>query len=137
MKLKIMSEKVRRSLDNVLRFTSMVGEGSTFEGHFTGDDNYIVNGLVNGTCDLEGTLVIMENGQWKGNIKARIVVIGGKVDGIVEATEKVELRSTANIVGDIISPVIAIANGAVFDGEMHMHDKEPKITHYEEQRVSP
>ena len=128
-----MTDKNKRSLDNVLKFTSMVGEGSSFEGHFTGDDNYILNGEVNGTCDLEGTLVIMESGHWKGDIKARIVVVGGKVEGTIEALEKVELRATAQITGDINSPNIAMATGAVFEGDMHMHD-DTRITHFEEQR---
>ena len=133
-----MSEKYKRSLDDVLKFTSMVGEGSCFEGHFTGDDNYIVNGNVSGSCDLEGTLIIMENGHWKGDIKARIVVIGGTVEGTVEALEKVELRASARISGDINSPNIAMATGAVFEGDMHMHD-DTRITHFDEQReqVSP
>ncbi|MDH5191738.1 MAG: polymer-forming cytoskeletal protein, partial [Gammaproteobacteria bacterium] len=71
-------------------------------------------------------------------IKARIVVVGGTVEGIIEATEKVELRATAQISGDINSPNIAMATGAVFEGDMHMHS-DTRITHFEEQReqISP
>lgn len=128
------SGKRRRTLDNMLRFTSIIGEDSVFTGSFSGSDNYVINGTVQGKCDIEGTVVVMETGIWKGNIRATIVVIAGTVDGDIEASEKLELRSTARIKGNIISPVLAMASGAVYDGELHMQH-QTRVTRFDERRA--
>lgn len=127
-------QKHRRTLDNMLRFTSIIGEDSVFTGSFSGSDNYVINGTVKGKCDLSGTLVVMETGVWKGDIKAALVVIAGTVNGNIVATEKLELRSSARIQGNITSPVLAMASGAVYDGELHMQH-QTQVTRFEERRA--
>ena len=51
---------------------------------------------------------------------AENVVIAGKVEGNIVAKEKIDVVSTANIKGSLTSPFIAIAEGAIHEGEIHM-----------------
>ena len=119
-KINLANSKGRRSLDGVEGFTTSVGAGSVFTGTIGGEGHTIVLGRVEGSSDLNGTLVIGEGGAWLGNVTAKNVVIAGELEGTIVAQEKIEILSTAQIRGSLTSPVIAIAEGAVHDGEIHM-----------------
>lgn len=134
--LKRKREKRRRTLDRVGQFTSMLGPQSVYMGVFQGKDNYIVYGEVQGECDIEGTLVLGEGGRWRGNIRARNIVIAGQVEGDIRAENKLELARTAVVRGKISSPVLAIARGAVHDGSIHMPN-QTQVTRFQEQREPP
>ena len=122
------SNKGRRSLDGVDGFTTSIGAGSTFSGTIGGRGHIIVLGTVEGNSDLDGTLVIAEGGHWIGDISAKHIVIAGQVEGSIVAREKMEIVSSARIEGSLTSPVIAIAEGAVHEGEIHMGDVKRIIT---------
>lgn len=123
----------RRTLDRAGNFTTMIGPGSVYMGVFQGKDNHIVYGEVQGECELEGILVLGEGSRWKGNIRAASVVIAGRVEGDVQATDKLELARTAYVRGKITSPVVAIARGAVHEGSIRMA-KQTQITRFVERR---
>ena len=112
----------RRILDKVEGFATSVGPEVVFRGSLSGAGDCIVHGRVEGDCDLDGTLVIAEGGCWVGEILATHVLIAGQVEGSLTAREKMEIVSTARVQGRITSRVVAIAEGAVHDGEMHMGD---------------
>ncbi len=126
-----LGQRRRRTLDRVRGFATVVGAGSIVIGTLKGKDNYAVYGRVEGDCDLTSTLVLGESGHWIGNVRAAVVVIAGTVEGNVTATEKLELAATARIHGDLASPVIAIAEGALYDGEVRM---ETKLSRFDERR---
>ena len=133
--LKLGYKRKRRAVDQVREFATVIGPESIFTGDFTGKDNYVVYGQVKGDCELVGTLVLGETGNWKGNISAANVVIAGQILGDVSAHAKLELASTARITGNISSPVIAIAEGAVYDGKVRM-GRDTRLTHFNERRVN-
>lgn len=112
-----------RTLDSIIRFTSSIGEGSTFTGSFSGGENIVVRGKVNGESDVQGAVVIASSGHWIGHLKADIVVVAGKVEGDITAREKIEVLSGAHIKGNLASPVIAMETGAIHDGRLSMHSK--------------
>ena len=134
--LKIGKKRDRRTLDRVEEFATMIGPESVYLGVFQGKDNHIVYGQVQGDCEIEGILVLGEGGSWKGNIRAASVVIAGRVEGDIHATNKLELARTAHVHGKITSPVVAIARGAVHDGSIRMA-KQTQITRYRERRDIP
>ena len=134
--LKFGKKRDRRTLDRVEEFATMIGPESVYQGVFQGKDNHIVYGQVQGDCEIEGTLVLGEGGKWKGDIRASSVVIAGRVDGDIVATDKLELARTAHVCGKITSPVVAIARGAVHDGSIRMA-KQTQITRYRERREIP
>ena len=124
------SSKGRRTLDAVNGFNTSVGPDNIFKGSITGTGHSIILGKVEGDSDVEGTLVVGEGGVWTGNIFAENVVIAGIVEGNIVAKEKIDVVSTANIKGSLTSPFIAIAEGAVHEGEIHM----AKVKRYVNQR---
>lgn len=123
----------RRTLDHIGDFTTMLGPESVYMGVFQGKDNHIIYGEVQGECDLEGILVLGEGSRWKGNIRAANIVIAGRVEGDIQATNKLELAKTAHVRGKITSPVVAIARGAVHEGSIRM-TRQTQITRYVERR---
>jgi len=112
-----------RKLDTVVRFTSSVGEGSTFTGNFSGGENIVVRGVLQGESDVQGAVVIAETGRWVGHIKADIVVVAGKVQGDITAREKIEVLNGAHIQGNLVCPVVAMETGAIHEGHLSMHSK--------------
>jgi len=123
----------RRTADQIQDFATVVGAESALFGRFTGKDNYMVHGRVEGECDLDGAIMIGQTGCWVGNIVAAHVFVAGEVAGNITAHAKLEIMATARICGNLDSPVIAIATGAAYDGKIHM-EKQPLLTTYSERR---
>lgn len=115
--MRLFQRKQRRALDQV-EFGAVIGEQAIYRGDLTGESNYLVKGRVRGRCDITGHLVLWPGSHWTGDIAAAHVVIAGEVEGDVYASRKLELKSTARIRGNITSPVIAMAQGALYDGEI-------------------
>lgn len=93
---------------------------------FTREDLY-VDGDVEGTIESQDTrITIGTNGRVQASIKAREVVILGQIQGDVEATDKVDLRKDAKLVGNITTARISIEDGAVFKGSIDIRKPEPK-----------
>lgn len=128
--------KRRRTLDEIFRFATLVGETTKFEGSFKGGENFIVRGEVRGDSVVDGAVVIAEPGSWHGQITADVVVVEGRVEGGIDAREKIEILSTAKVLGTLQSPTLAIANGAFHEGEIRMRDRTD-VTEFEEKRAAP
>jgi cytoskeletal protein CcmA (bactofilin family) len=126
------TNKGRRTLDDVNGFSTSVGPDSIFKGTISGTGHGIILGHVEGDSDVEGTLVVGEGGIWKGNIFAENVVVAGTVEGNIVAKEKIDIVSTARVNGSLTSPFIAIAEGAVHEGEIHM----ARVKRYTDKRES-
>jgi len=133
---KVKKQGFRRTLDNIIRFTSSVGEGTTFTGTFGGGENIVVRGQVHGKSDVEGVVVIAETGQWIGELVADVVIVAGQVEGDISAREKIEVQSGAKIKGNLLSQVIAIESGAVHEGRIDMKNIK-EIKHFREKREQP
>lgn len=108
----------RRSLDHLDKVPTTVGRETVHVGLFAGRGNYVVHGQVHGDSDIEGALMIGPDGLWVGNITADVVVVKGRVEGNIQAHFKLELRPSARIRGDLSSPLIAVAEGAVVQGRI-------------------
>jgi cytoskeletal protein CcmA (bactofilin family) len=92
---------------------------------FTKEDLYI-DGEVEGTVEgLESKLTIGPHGVVKSGIRVREVVVIGGVQGNVEASEKIEIRKEARLVGDIKTARIIIEDGAYFKGSIDIIKPEP------------
>lgn len=126
-------QATRRTLDGIGRFTSAVAEGSVFKGSFSGGENIVVFGKVEGESDVNGVIVITETGNWQGELTADVVIVAGTVEGNIRAREKIELQSSANIRGNLFSPLIAIECGAVHVGHIDMKNIQ-QLKHFKEKR---
>jgi cytoskeletal protein CcmA (bactofilin family) len=82
---------------------------------FTND--LVVDGRIEGEIQSEGNLTVGENARLKAEIKTGTVVVYGKVHGNIVAADKVELKATAEVVGDIKAKTLSIEPGAIFVGK--------------------
>jgi cytoskeletal protein CcmA (bactofilin family) len=97
---------------------TLISEGCKISGLITGTDDFLINGEIDGDCDLMGTVTLARNGLWKGAIKAGNVIVAGHVEGDITAESKVEITETARITGAVSAEAIAVAEGAVVEGVM-------------------
>ena len=94
-----------------------IGRSVFIKGELSGSEDLYIDGNVEGNIDLPGNnLMVGPNGRVRAGIRARGVIIEGKVDGDIEATERVELRKTAVLMGSIVTQRVSIEDGAYFKG---------------------
>jgi len=125
--------RLRRILDDAGATTTLIGAGCTFKGDFTGKGSFIIGGTVIGDCDVEGTITLAIGGSWRGNLRAHDVIVAGSVQGEVTAERKLEIGATAKVEGTVSGAEIAVAEGAVIDGAMHVTSAAP-VTRFSEKR---
>ncbi len=112
------NSKLRRFRDRPTGAPTLINEGCIVTGVISGSGDYQVSGQIDGDCDVDGTVALARNGYWNGTIKASHVVISGHVEGDIVATGKVEIADTARITGTVTGEAIAVAEGAVVEGQM-------------------
>jgi cytoskeletal protein CcmA (bactofilin family) len=101
---------------------AMIGQSIHIKGELTGNEDLIIDGVVEGRIDLkEHHLTIGKNGRIKADLQAKTITIIGEVLGHVTAEDKVELGETAKLQGNIVTPRLAIADGALFKGSVEMN----------------
>ncbi len=110
--------RLRRLRDRSSTAATLINEGCKIDGVISGSGNFLINGEIDGDCDIEGTVTLAKNGLWKGTIKAVDVIVSGSVEGDIVATGKVEITDTARITGTVSGEAIAVAEGAVVQGVM-------------------
>lgn len=115
--------------------TATIGKAVKIVGQIYSKEDLYVDGDLEGTVEaLEHRLTIGPNGSLHASIKAREVVALGTVQGNVEATEKIEIRKDAKLVGDIKTARIIIEDGAYFKGSIDIVKPEPaKVTQPKQQ----
>jgi cytoskeletal protein CcmA (bactofilin family) len=102
--------------------------GLHIQGQISGNEDLVVDGIVEGPIQLTGcTLTVGEKGKVTGDIAAREVVVQGTVAGNVQASERVEIKASGSIVGDIATARIIINDGAHFKGSIEIAAKEPPV----------
>lgn len=104
--------------------TSRIPEGVVVEGQIRGQGDLVIAGLVEGTIDVDGLVVVEATGQVRGPIRARSLVVGGAVQGNLQADETVRLESGARVVGDVMAERVSAALGAMVRGRVRMAGAE-------------
>ena len=107
--------------------STIIGESILISGSLNGDEDLTVRGRVEGTLTLTKTLVVEPTGIVKAEVQVKNCVIAGAVVGNVTATEKVDIRDKGSVDGDIVSPRVAIAEGAHFRGSVDMQRKSAPV----------
>jgi len=103
---------------------TVIGSSIVVDGEISGGDDVVVQGTVKGKIALDRNLAIEGSGVVEAEIEAANLAVAGQVTGNIAASDRVELRPDCRVVGDIRSPRILIADGAVFKGSVDMDVKE-------------
>jgi cytoskeletal protein CcmA (bactofilin family) len=111
------SRRIERDVVNI-------GKSVVIKGELNGSEDLTVEGQVEGKIELKDhVLTIGPNGKIKAQVFAKAVIVLGEVNGNVTASEKVDIRDGGSVDGDIVSPRVAIAEGAHFRGSVDMQRK--------------
>ena len=110
------------SVQTVERITTVLGVGLIWQGSLSGSGGVRIEGNFEGQIALKGLLVIGETGKVTcDNVRAASVIIAGAVKGNISA-QKVEIRSTGRVWGDIVTTAFATEEGAFLRGQIRMED---------------
>lgn len=119
--------KSRRFRDRATGAPTLINEGCKISGAITGTGDYQVSGEIDGDCEIDGTVTLTRTGYWNGTINAGHVVISGHVEGDIVAAGKVEIAESARISGTVTGEAIAVAEGAVVEGQMKTTGKAEPV----------
>jgi cytoskeletal protein CcmA (bactofilin family) len=107
--------------------TTLIGTSIVIKGELSCGEDLYIDGQVEGTIDPKGNrLTIGPHGRVKANVIACSVVVQGKLDGNVQASDLVNLKKSAVVTGDIAARRISIDEGAYFKGRVNIQREAPK-----------
>ncbi len=108
------------------RAGAVIGKNLTLVGQVSGKEDLVVDGRLEGDVDLpENRLTVGPTGQLQGRVKAREIVIHGAVQGNLEASERVEIRKNARVIGDLKAQRPVIEDEAYFKGNVETIRVDP------------
>ncbi|QGU96682.1 hypothetical protein GOM49_17760 [Clostridium bovifaecis] len=99
---------------------TIIGIDTEMEGIINSNGIIKVDGKYKGDICTKSDIIIGENGQVIGNIKANMISIAGKVEGNIIAYKLLEIEATGSLIGDILVKNICIQEGALFKGRSTM-----------------
>lgn len=94
--------------------------GSKISGKLMFEGPIRIDGQVDGEITAKESLVIGETAVVTAQIKANAIVVAGKVSGDIFATQRLEIRPSARVIGNLTSPVLIVHEGAMFEGHCSM-----------------
>ncbi len=98
---------------------ALIGKSLKVKGAITGHEDLYVDGEIEGAVELEeNSLTVGPNGNVNADVKARDITVQGRLNGNVRAGERIEIRKTGSLEGDIVTSRIVIEDGAVFKGSI-------------------
>lgn len=121
---------------------NLVGDGTVFEGTLRAESDVRTSGRIIGTLRVEGKAMIAESGSVEGEIYATNADVAGHVQGEIHVEERLVLKSSAQVDGNIETDRLVVEEGAQFTGECKMDapvsmDDEPDDTGEEAAAFSP
>src|ERR1035441_11036528 len=103
-----------------------IGKSVIVKGELSGSEDLYVDGEVERSISLRGqSLTVGPNGRVHANIEARNVIVHGRIDGNIQASDRVELRKSASLLGDISTARVANQDGPGFNGTIETQHTQP------------
>ena len=112
----------RQPIPSVERITSVLGSGIVWHGDLDGSGGVRIEGAFEGKIALRGMLVVGETGRVTcENIRANTVIVAGAVRGNI-TTEKLEIRATGRVWGDVVTTAFVTEEGSFLRGQIRMEE---------------
>src|SRR6266403_679762 len=123
---------VSNALPSSSRVAACISQGIKIKGEVTGSEDLFVDGVVEGKLSLttNSCLTVGPNGHVKADVVAREVIVRGKIDGKVTGRDKVQLWSTGQVTGEVLTDRLAIEDGALLRGKVEagrQANKAPEV----------
>lgn len=121
------SSTVGKSTTSEVRSTApsaVIGPKITFKGELTGEEDLLIEGKIEGTIELKNNhLTIGKQGSVRANVVAKSITIEGGVEGDLFAAERVSIKSSSNVKGNVTADRVTLEDGAKFRGSIDMDSK--------------
>jgi len=104
--------------------TCVIGPRTVIKGEVTGDEDVLVEGIVEGEVKIARDLRVGQGGTVRATISAQSVVVSGEVVGDCHAENRVEIQASGRVTGNVRAPKIVIAEGAMFKGNSDMSGRK-------------
>jgi cytoskeletal protein CcmA (bactofilin family) len=96
-----------------------IGKSVVIRGELSGSEDLYIDGQVEGSIELrEHNLTVGPNGRVNANMNAKEVIVQGAVKGNIRAVDRVEIRKSGSVAGDLVAARIVIEDGAFFKGSI-------------------
>ncbi len=125
----------RRLLDRLGSTPSLIAQHTELVGDINTEGALLVNGAVRGNGRVGGEVAISTGARWEGELRAQRAVIAGTVIGVLTVEDKLEIGASARLRCRISARRIAVARGALIDGEMICTGSEP-VVEFDEKRAT-
>lgn len=100
---------------------AIIGRSIKINGDVKGDEDLVIEGDVSGTVELRNhSLTVGKEGTVKADIYARAITVDGTTDGDLFASERIAIRASANVRGNLLAPRVSLEDGARFKGSVEM-----------------
>jgi cytoskeletal protein CcmA (bactofilin family) len=124
----------RRLLDEMGTSPTFVADGCHLTGDLETNGPIVVCGSVRGDGRIGGALRMSAQSAWTGEVHAQHGIIAGRVTGKLVIAEKLEIGATAIIRADVIARSIAVAKGAIIEGQVTITSGEA-VVEFDEKRI--
>ena len=133
-----MSEQKRRFLEWPAPQTrnaapTVISRETVIVGDIRGTGQFVVSGEIHGDGELQGALILSATASWHGTVHAHQAIVAGKITGGLIVQDKLEIGYTAVIRGRVSASTVAIAKGAIVDGDIEITSGAP-VVEFEEKR---
>jgi cytoskeletal protein CcmA (bactofilin family) len=117
--------------------SSVLGPTLKFKGELTANEDLLIQGQIEGSINHTSNLTIGKEGKLKANVKAEHISIEGSVDGDLGGSKAVVVKESADVKGNIYSPVVTLREGSKFNGSIDMTGKErPDVVEPEDSKAA-
>lgn len=117
----MLSKDKKRSAPEAGTISTLLGRDVQIEGTLNFKETIRIDGLIKGKLmSSQGTVIIGENAVIEADVHVGVAIIRGKVNGRVEAGQRIEIYAPAQVAGDISAPTVTIDSGVVFNGNCQM-----------------
>lgn len=101
------------------RQVAWIGQAVKIEGRIVSSQDIRIDGNVQGSIEVgQYEIVLGAGSDVKADVHARSVLVGGKVEGDVTATERIQVQSTGVLMGDVVAPRLVVQDGGLVRGKV-------------------
>lgn len=118
------NNKKNNQVQKVDEIDTVIGPGTRFEGEIKATGIVRIDGYFSGDIYTKGDIIVGDHGETNGNMASRNMIIAGKANAKLKCEDKLEIRSTGKVIGDVEVSNIVIEENAIFKGQCFMQHNE-------------
>ncbi len=118
------SNNKKPQVQKVDEIDTVIGPGTKFEGEIKAIGIVRIDGVFSGEISTQGDIIVGDQGEANGNLSSNNMIIAGKSNAKLKCKEKLEIRSSGTVIGDVEVKNIVIEENAVFKGQCVMENED-------------